>query len=160
MPSSLPFACFVRARLQPCRHCRTMNSALAAEVMPISQSPATVPLKKHYIHAIQDTGSSQSQSAELALRSLHKFVLSESKGSAPSIQNECGLTISLLKQSNARGLNLQPAVEPQHYERAWLIGQLTRICRFTGRPGKASTPKNSGRKTQKRKRTTLNFCFG
>jgi hypothetical protein len=29
-------------------------------------------------------------------------------------------------------------------------GQLTRICRFTGRPGKASKPKNTGRKTQKR----------
>jgi hypothetical protein len=67
-----------------------------------------------------------------------------------SHSNECGLTISLLKQSNDRRLKLQPAVETQHYERAWLKGQLTRICRFTGRPGKASTPKNTGRKTQKR----------
>jgi hypothetical protein len=29
-------------------------------------------------------------------------------------------------------------------------GQLTRLCRFTGRPGSVSNPKNPGRKTQKR----------
>jgi hypothetical protein len=48
------------------------------------------------------------------------LALNESEGSPRlSIQNECGLTISLLIQSKARGLKLQPAVETQHYERAW-----------------------------------------
>ena len=155
MPSSLPFARLVRARLQPCRHCRTMNPALAAGATPIPQSPAPVPLNKQYIRATKDTGSSQSQSAGLG-----SLPGAKAKGPRRSIQKECGLTISLLKQSNKRGPILQPAVETQHYERAWLIGQLTRICRHTGRPGKASTPKNTGRKTQKRKRATLNFCFG
>jgi len=36
-------------------------------------------------------------------------------------------------------------------------GQLTRICRLTGRPGKASTPKISGRKTQKRSELPSKF---
>jgi hypothetical protein len=73
--------------------------------------------------------------------------------------NECGLTISLLKQSNDRGLNLQPAVETQQYEGAWLISQLTRICRVTGRPGKASTSRILAPEDAKAQRTTPQFLF-
>jgi hypothetical protein len=75
---------------------------------------------------------------------------SESEGSAQKQLERMRADISLPKQINNRGPTTsaccRKAASPQEHG----PGQLTRLCRFTGRPGKASNPKNSGRKTQKR----------
>jgi hypothetical protein len=102
-----------------------------------------VPLTKQYFHAIQDTGSSQSQSAELA-------PCPERKRRVAAPKHPERMRADNQPADTKQGTRAETSARCRNtaLRKSMAKGQLTRICRHTGRPGKASNPKNTGRKTQ------------
>ena len=118
------------------------SSSASTEPRP-SVVPAQVPLPKQYIHAIQDTGSSQSQSAELA-------PCPERKRRVAAPKHPERMRADNQPADTKQGTRAETSARCRNtaLRKSMAKGQLTRICRHTGRPGKASNPKNTGRKTQ------------